>query len=67
MTGGTLQMLAAAAQQPEAAHVVSELIALAVVLGVLVAAGWVLLFDRRRGDGVAPVDPETETERDEAA
>jgi len=38
-----------------------------VVVVSLITTGWVLLFDRRRGDGVAPVDPETETERDEAA
>ncbi len=65
MTGGPVEMLAAVGQS-EVARVVSYSIALAVVLGLLVACVWLLVFDRRR-DGAAPVVFETETDREEAA
>ena len=60
MIGGVVQVLAVAAQS-HLGRVVSYSIAAAVVLGLLVTAGWVFVVDRDRGGGVGP----TETDPDE--
>jgi hypothetical protein len=66
MIGVLVQMLASV-RQSGTEHVVMVLIVTAFVLGVLVLAGWLVLFDRRRDDGVDPVDSDTEENREEAA
>lgn len=66
MTGALVQMLATA-RDSGGWSLVSDLIALVFILGVLVAAGWVLVFDRRRDRGVAPLDSDIERNGKKAA